>query len=120
MSKYKLSDSGVLDTETGACIPPTTDNRHWRAYQKWLADGNTPDPEYTQPELDEQAIQAEVIDLRLDMKKADVWLFRMLLEMFDVGVAKGLWAASDFDPVLRMKAAAWKTKLSRLLELGDN
>jgi hypothetical protein len=44
MAKYKLTESGVLDTETGAHIPNNEGNRHWREYQEWLAEGNTPDP----------------------------------------------------------------------------
>lgn len=46
MAKYKLTENGVLDTETGANIPETNDNRHWREYQEWLTEGsplNTPD-----------------------------------------------------------------------------
>lgn len=51
MAKYKLTDSGVKDTETGACIPNASGNRHWREYQKWVAEGNTPDPIYTDDEI---------------------------------------------------------------------
>ena len=49
MSKYKLTDSGVIDTETGACIPNAPGNRHWRKYQEWLAEDNTPDPADPEP-----------------------------------------------------------------------
>jgi hypothetical protein len=42
--KYKLTEDGVIDTETGASIPNAEGNRHWREYQEWLAAGNTPDP----------------------------------------------------------------------------
>ncbi len=44
MAKYKLMESGVLDTETFANIPDSMGNRHWVEYQKWLGKGNTPDP----------------------------------------------------------------------------
>lgn len=44
MAKYKLTESGVLDTETGANIPNAEGNRHWQEYQEWLAEPNTPDP----------------------------------------------------------------------------
>ncbi len=44
MAKYKLTEYGVLDTETGANIPDADDNRHWVEYQEWLAVPNTPDP----------------------------------------------------------------------------
>jgi hypothetical protein len=71
MVKYKLNDSGVINTETNACIPPSMDNRHWVEYQEWLKDGGIPEEEITPDEqivLDKQAeiqvfedkIQAEI------------------------------------------------------------
>lgn len=44
MAKYRLTDSGVFDTEQEHSIPNAPGNIHWDAYQVWLADGNTPDP----------------------------------------------------------------------------
>lgn len=44
MAKYKIQDSGVLDTEAGAFIPNAPGNRHWQEYQEWIAQGNIPDP----------------------------------------------------------------------------
>lgn len=120
MAKYKLAGDGVKDTETGACIPNSPGNRHWKAYQEWLAAGNTPDPEFTQKELDDQAVKDEIQTLRQSIRKSDAWLFRMLLELFEVGKAKGLLANSDFSTEVKQKAADWKTKLNRLLELGDD
>jgi DNA-directed RNA polymerase specialized sigma24 family protein len=40
---YKLSSGGVIRKEDGACIPATTDNVDWLAYQSWLALGNLPE-----------------------------------------------------------------------------
>lgn len=39
-----LADGSILRTIDGAIIPPDTRNRDFRAYQAWLAAGNTPDP----------------------------------------------------------------------------
>ena len=46
MAKYKLTETGVLDTETGVYIPNASDNRHWQEYQEWLSGSpsNVPDP----------------------------------------------------------------------------
>lgn len=44
MAKYKLTETGVRDTELGMSIPSSENNRHWRMYQAWLSEGNTPDP----------------------------------------------------------------------------
>lgn len=51
---YKLSENGVtLTREDGSVlsIPNAEGNRHWREYQEWLAEGNTPEPEFTDEEL---------------------------------------------------------------------
>ena len=34
---YQLTDHGVIDTKTGAAIPNSEGNRHWREFAKWLA-----------------------------------------------------------------------------------
>lgn len=51
---YKLSENGVtLTREDGSVlsIPNAEGNRHWREYQEWLAEGNTPEPQFTAAEL---------------------------------------------------------------------
>jgi len=44
MSDYTLAEFGVTRTNDGASIPDDDRNRDWRAYQEWLAAGNTADP----------------------------------------------------------------------------
>jgi len=51
MAKYKLQENGVFDQENNMFIPNDPANRHWQEYQKWLAEGNQPDPIYTLDEL---------------------------------------------------------------------
>lgn len=46
------------DTENGQCIPISESNLSYQALQEWIALGNTPDPAYTQAEID--AYQAAV------------------------------------------------------------
>jgi hypothetical protein len=46
---YKLLKQGVKRIADGACIPPSDGNMDWREYQKWLALGNTPDPQDPDP-----------------------------------------------------------------------
>ena len=42
------TDTTVIRTEDGACIPNDPANRDWMDYQKWLEDGGVPDP-YVEP-----------------------------------------------------------------------
>ena len=58
MARYKMlpgDTSGVFDTLYGVGIPQDPGFLAWRQYLDWLAQGNTPDPAFTQSELDAQA-----------------------------------------------------------------
>ncbi len=106
--------------ETKESIPNDPGNRHWQKYQKWLAAGNTPDPEFTQTELDAKAIHDEITGLKQDLKNALVWQFRMISAIWEIGKAKDLWQNSDVtDAMLKQKYSEWQTKLDRLAELGE-
>ena len=49
---YELFASGTIRRlSDNASIPPDPLNRDYRKYQKWLADGNTPKPEFTPAEI---------------------------------------------------------------------
>ena len=48
---YKLIEGGVKRLADGACIPECETNTDWQEYQKWLSEGNTPEPEFTEEEL---------------------------------------------------------------------
>ena len=42
---YKLQRSGeVVCLANGATIPANPKNRDWQKYQRWLAEGNRPEP----------------------------------------------------------------------------
>ena len=42
--KYKLTDGGVVDADSGRLIPEDAGNRHWREFVDWQGNGNSPDP----------------------------------------------------------------------------
>lgn len=68
---YKLTDIGVRRLLDNADIPNDPVNRDWRKYQAWLAEGNTPDPEFTAEELaaqkqwEKRQIEITIVDMRL-------------------------------------------------------
>lgn len=75
---YKLTKDGVQNLETMAFISPSPTGREWLRYQKWLAEGNTPDPEFTAEELTAQKqrkkrqIEIAIVDMRLRKDAANV------------------------------------------------
>ena len=48
---YKLTEGGVIRITDNAFIPDDPANVDWQEYQEWLAQGNTPQPQYTFAEL---------------------------------------------------------------------
>jgi hypothetical protein len=49
MIKYMLTEGGIKDRETGACIPIAEGNHHYHEYLEWVEEGNTPIPEQPSP-----------------------------------------------------------------------
>lgn len=87
MTKYKLTKTGVQDTEIGAFIPDSLGNREWRKYQKWLMKpNNKPDPEFSEEELAAQQqaqirqIESAIVDMQLKLNTAKIEKFIALAD----------------------------------------
>jgi len=115
---YKLSGDGVKRSD-GACIPNCDGNHDWKEYQEWLAAGNTPDPEFTTEELISREVAEEVSELKADLRKAQVWQFRMIVELWKALKANTAAQNSDIDPDVLAKAQGWTAKLDRLKEIDE-
>lgn len=67
---YQLIKDGVRRLSDSADIT-NKDSRAWRTYQAWLAEGNSPDPEFTAGEVAAQKqrkkrqIEMSIVDMRL-------------------------------------------------------
>ena len=53
------------------------------------------------------------------VRSANVWQFRMILELFKLLKAATVVTNDDVDPEIMAKAQDWTIKLNRLKELGD-
>ncbi len=49
---YKLNQNSVTRLADGASIPLADGNRDYEEYKQWLSEGNIPEPEFTQAELE--------------------------------------------------------------------
>lgn len=115
MKKYKLlgggvlqPTGGVLDTERRMNIPNNPNNRHWQEYLGWLAEGNTPDPEFTQEEIAANELADRQAARMQTLQQATINQFEMILELFKKGRDNGAWTAQDFSPELRAKVQEWQ------------
>jgi len=115
---FKLSGDGVIRKADGVCIPNSDGNRDWKQYQEWLAEGNTPEPEYTLEERLAMERANEINELKADLRAAQVWQFRMIVELFKVCKQLGATNA-DVDPDVLAKAQSWTAKLDRLKEIDE-
>lgn len=61
----------------------------------------------------------EIIDNKRNLDDDTVWLFRMLLELYEVGNTKGVWDNTNFSKEIKQKVNDWKQNLRRLEELGE-
>ena len=130
MADYKLNgpdeSRGVIRTADGAIIPNDEENRDWIAYLEWKAADpgvNIPDPQYTTEEQAEVDRQAAIFLKLQEMTGFDRQLLKLLVIMYQVGVANGHWIKGDFtaiDPNIVDDVQAMRTRLTELeaLEAG--
>jgi len=77
-------------------------------------------PEFTAEEIIANEEREEAESIKYNLRSTDIWLFRMVLELWEIGKTKGLWTNADItDDALKQKASDWKAKLERLEELGE-
>ena len=69
---YKLiGTNSVKRLVDGAYIPFADGNRDYEKYKQWLAEGNEPEPEFTEEELSQKAIQDKINEAKQYLEKTD-------------------------------------------------
>jgi len=80
MAKYKLTESGCLDTERGHHIPEDPANRHWAEYLEWVMEGGVADPmDVPPPPTAEEVLHAELLQTDKEMLRGFDWLLEYLV-----------------------------------------
>lgn len=124
MADYKLNGpdetNGVTRNADGASIPNDPENRDWVEYEAWKAAApgvNIPDPQYT-PEEQAEIDRLEAIAAKFEeLTGFDRQLLKLIVVMYQVGNAKGLWVKADFtaiDADIVDDVQAMRTRLSEL------
>ena len=69
---YKLIGTNSVKRLTdGACIPFADGNRDYEEYKQWISEGNKPEPEFTEAELAQKAIQDKIAEANSYLKETD-------------------------------------------------
>lgn len=76
---YKLIGTNfVKRLADGAYIPFANGNVDYEEYKQWLAEGNTPEPEFTEEELTQQEIQKKLQEAKVYLDATDFYYPRFL------------------------------------------
>lgn len=99
---YIITNNGVYDDVLKMHIPNDINNRHWKIYQEWLADGNTPQNQTTVLS-DYKTVAKREIVIASENKK---------LEFITSGAGKAMAYADKYEEAVDHKAAAYPTDLA--------
>lgn len=70
---YKLNENSVTRLADGACIPFANGNTDYEEYKQWIIEGNTPEPQYTEEELAQQAANQRVAEAYKYLQDTDFY-----------------------------------------------
>lgn len=113
-------NSDVFVVNGNRFVPINNSNRDYQEILKWIDEGNTPEPAYTEAELEQKQLREQITSLEADLIQVDQILLKLLFIMYKVGVAKGLWKKAEFEaelPGIVDKVQNFKTKLDELESL---
>ena len=70
IKSVKIQGNGYLLNETMS-VPQANGNREYELIKEWLAQGNVPEPEFTEEELAQQVINAKVQEAKEYLQATD-------------------------------------------------
>lgn len=76
---YKLNKNSVTRLVDGAFVPFASGNADYEEYKQWLADGNTPEPEFTEEELQITSIHKQIQEAKIYLANTD---YKMTVDYF--------------------------------------
>ena len=72
---YKLIGIDLVKRLTdGAFIPFVNGNRDYEEYKQWLAEGNVPEPEFTEEELQITSINIQIQEAKIYLADTDFYM----------------------------------------------
>lgn len=76
---YKLNKNSVTRLVDGAFVPFASGNADYEEYKQWLADGNTPEPEFIEEELQITSIHKQIQEAKTYLANTD---YKMTVDYF--------------------------------------
>ena len=74
----KIQGNGYLLNGTMS-VPKADSNREYELIKQWLAEGNTPEPEFTEAELAKQAVDKKIAEAKAYLLSTD---FKMTVDYY--------------------------------------
>jgi hypothetical protein len=117
--KYTPNNNGFVVNDN-LFVPTNPTNKDYQKILKWIDEGNTPEPAYTETKLKQKHLHKRIISLETSLIQENHVLLKMLFVMYKVGETNGLWNKADFEaklPEIIDKIQDLKTKLDELENL---
>ncbi len=102
---YKLQENTILRLSDNASIPLTNGNIDYEEYKQWLVDGNTPEPEFTDAELLQQARASKLQQIEDDYIASE----EQTVEVSGVTYYGGASSVEAIDSYVRLNRLAGNT-----------
>ena len=78
INTVKIQGTGYL-LNGNMSVPNDNGNIEYQAIQQWLAEGNTPEPEFTEEELAQQELEAKIAEAKTYLASTD---FKMTVDYY--------------------------------------